>query len=82
MSLSNPKCMIQPTLTTLHPNKNSQEFHYHPFAIKLDRRVGSCNTLNDLTVCSYHVIYAFHNESTLYSCLNIKELFAQSRREI
>ena len=29
--------------------KYSQEFHYYPFAAKLDRFVGSCNTLNDLT---------------------------------
>ena len=27
----------------------SQEFHYYPFAVKLDRCVGSCNTLNDLS---------------------------------
>ena len=33
-------------------------------------------------VCSYHVTYAFRSESTLYSCLNVKELLAQSRREI
>ena len=46
--LSNQKCMIQPTLTNLHPNEYSQELHYYPFAIKLDRCVGSCNTLNDL----------------------------------
>ena len=26
------------------------------------------------TVCSYHVTYAFQSESTLYSCLNVKEL--------
>ena len=26
------------------------------------------------TVCSYYVTYAFQSESTLYSCLNIKEL--------
>ena len=32
-----------------------------------------------LTVCSYHVTYAFQNESTLYSCLNVKELLARSR---
>ena len=24
-------------------------FHYYPFAVKLDRCVGSCNTLNDLS---------------------------------
>ena len=49
VSLSNQKCMIQPTLINLHPNEYSQEFHYHLFAVKLDRRVGNCNTLNDLS---------------------------------
>ena len=34
------------------------------------------------TVCSYHVTYAFQSESTLYSCLNVKELLARSRSEI
>ena len=33
-------------------------------------------------VCFYHVTYAFQSESTLYSCLNVKELLARSRREI
>ena len=33
----------------LHPNENSQEFHYYPLAVKLDRCVGSCNTLNDFS---------------------------------
>ena len=37
-----------PTLKNLHPNEYSQEFHYYPFAVKLDRCVGSCNTLNGL----------------------------------
>ena len=41
--------MIQPTLINLHPNEYSQEFHYYPFPVKLDRSVGSCNTLNDLS---------------------------------
>ena len=49
ISLSNQKCMIQSTFINLHPNEYSQEFHYHPFAIKLDRCAGSCNTLNDLS---------------------------------
>ena len=31
---------------------------------------------------SYHVTYAFHSESILYSCLNVKELLARSRRKI
>ena len=35
-----------------------------------------------LTVCSYHVMYAFQSESILYSCLNVREVLAQSRREI
>ena len=35
-----------------------------------------------MTVCSCHVTYAFQSESTLYSCLNVKELLARSRREI
>ena len=32
-----------------------------------------------LTVCSFHVTCTFQSESTLYSCLNFKELFAQNR---
>ena len=40
------------------------------------------NTIIELTVCSYHVTYAIQSESTLYSCLNVKELLARSRREI
>ena len=41
--------MTQPTLINLHPNEYSKEFHYYPFAVKLDRYIGSCNTLNDLS---------------------------------
>ena len=47
MLLTNQKCMIQPTLINLHPNKHNQEFHY--FAVKLDGCVGSCNAVNDLS---------------------------------
>ena len=35
-----------------------------------------------LAVCSCHVTYAFHSESTVYICLNFKELLARSRRKI
>ena len=35
-----------------------------------------------MTVSSYHVNDAFQSESTLHSCLNVKELLARSRREI
>ena len=54
ISLSNQKCMTQPNLIILHPNEYSQEFHYYPFSVKLDRCVGSCNTINDLSkkVCA------------------------------
>ena len=41
--------MTQPTLTNLHPNEYNQEFHYYPFAVKLDKCIGSCNTPNDLS---------------------------------
>ena len=49
VSLSNQKCEIQPTFINLHPNKYNQESHYYPFAVKLGRCIGSCNTLNDLS---------------------------------
>ena len=29
-----------------------------------------------MTACSCHVTYVFQSESTLYSCLNVKELLA------
>ena len=47
MSLSNQKCTTQPALINLHPNEYSQQFHYYPFVVKLDRCFGICNTLND-----------------------------------
>ena len=47
--LSNQKCMTQPNLISLHANEHIQEFHYYSFVVKLDRCVGSCNTLNDLS---------------------------------
>ena len=34
--LTNQKCEVQPTFITIH---------YCPFAVKLDKCVGSCNTL-------------------------------------
>ena len=49
VSLSNQNCMTQPTLINLHCNEYNQELHYYQFAVKLDRCVGSCNTLNDLS---------------------------------
>ena len=46
MPVSNQNCMTQPTLINLHPNQSSQEFHYYPFVVKLDRCFVICNTLN------------------------------------
>ena len=37
--LNNHKCEIQPTFNNLHPNENSQEFHSHPFTVKLNKCV-------------------------------------------
>ena len=49
VSISNQKYEFQPTLIHLHPNEYSQELPYHSFEVKLDKCVGSCNTLNDLS---------------------------------
>ena len=35
-----------------------------------------------LIVCCYLVTYAIPSESSLYSCLNVKELLTQNRRDI
>ena len=48
-SLSNQECVTQPTLNNLHANGYSQVLHYHKLAVKLDKFVGSCNTLNNLS---------------------------------
>ena len=47
--LSNQKCEVQPTFINWHPNEYSQEFHSYPFTVQLDKCVGICNTLNDLS---------------------------------
>ena len=49
VSLSKKKCMIQLTLINLHPNEYNQEYHCYPCVVKLDKCVGGCNTLNDLS---------------------------------
>ena len=41
--------MTQPFLINLRPNEYSRESHCYPFAVRLDRCVGSCDTLNDLS---------------------------------
>ena len=49
VSLSNKQGEIQPTFINLYSNEYSQEFHYQPFTVKLDKCVGNCNTLNDMS---------------------------------
>ena len=46
--VNNQQNITQPTLIKLNPNKFGQGLHNYPFAINLDRCVGSCNTLSDL----------------------------------
>ena len=41
--------MTEPCLVNLYPNGYGQEFYSYPFAVKLDRCVVGCNTLNDLS---------------------------------
>ena len=49
ISFGNHKCIIQPSLVNLHSNEYKEEFHYNQFAVKLDRCVRSCNSLNNLS---------------------------------
>ena len=49
VSLSNQKIPMQPTLINFLPKEYSQKLYYHPFAVKLDGCVGSCNTLDDFS---------------------------------
>ena len=46
--------MIQSILINLNRNEYSQNFHYYPFAVKLDRCVEGCNTFSDLS----NIVYA------------------------
>ena len=54
---------------------NSQELFIYP-------SFGQFWNFFPLTVCSYHVIYAFQSESTLYSCLNVKDPFSKQARNL
>ena len=60
--------------------KNLANTHVHTFSHEKESRV--FKEAENMTVCSCHVTYAFQSESTVYSCLNVKELLARSRSEI
>ena len=47
--LSNQKCMTQTSFVNLYHYEYSHKFHYCPVAVKLDRFVGRCNSLTDLS---------------------------------
>ena len=50
VSLSNQKCELQPpNIINLHLKEYNQQLHYYPFAVKLNKCLRSCNTLNDLS---------------------------------
>ena len=79
--LSNGKCMIQPTLINLHPNEYSQEFHYYSFSLKLDRCVGSCNSLynvctpnktRNLNLSAFNMIAGTKESKTLAKHISCK----------
>ena len=45
----NQQCIIQLTFINLHPDEYTQRLCYYSFVVNLDRCVGSCNTLDDLS---------------------------------
>ena len=49
ISLNNQQCMTQPTFINLYTNVYTQGLCYYPFAVNLERCMGSCNTLTDLS---------------------------------
>ena len=69
---------LEPT-TTYFPNEHSTIYPNWPNDGAV-LRVLICTV--HLTVSFCHVTNVFQSESTLYSCRNLKELFAWNRREI
>ena len=49
LSLNNQQCMTQPTVVNLRPDEYTEILRYYLFTVDLDRRMGSCNTLKDLS---------------------------------
>ena len=56
--------------------------HLARLTIWLNCVLSTCFCTVYLTVCSCHVTYACKSKSTLYSCLNVKELLPRSRPKI
>ena len=53
-----------------------------PKTVPLLRQYKIFKVLPGMIICSYHVTYVFQSESTLCSCLTVKELLAQKRCDI
>ena len=51
VSFSNQKCSTQPILINFHPNEYTQGLRYYPFAVNLNRYVGSCMIKLSNKVC-------------------------------
>ena len=68
-----------PTQTTLFVNEHTTIWPNWPYDWAVFW-VLICTV--QLTVCSYHVLYAFQSESILYSCLYVKELLARNKHVI
>ena len=67
---------IQFTVINLNPNEYSQERHYYSFTVKLNRCVGSCNTLNEL---SNKVCVSNKTEELNLSVLNVITAMSESK---
>ena len=69
LSLSNQKCMTEPTLTNLHPDQYSQEFHYYPFAINtlinLSNKLCAPNNTEDLNCSVFNMITGINKSKIL-----------------
>ena len=65
--------MTQPTLINLHSNEYSQQFHYYPFTVKLDRlevndlfnKVCLPNKTEDLNLSVVNIIIGINESNTL-----------------
>ena len=66
VSLSNQKCMTQPTLINLYPNVYSQEFHYYPFMVNhLSNKICFPNKTEDLNLSMFNMITRINESKTL-----------------
>ena len=68
ISLNNQQCMARPTFIRLHRNDRNAGLCCYLFAVNLDRCMGNCNTLNDL---SNNVIVPKKTEYLNLSVLNM-----------